>query len=278
MALDPGSFGPRFQQFLADLERPVVFFDIEATGTDAARDRIVELSLLRVNGSHGEPAIEQAKTWRVDPRTKIPIESVRVHGITNEDLKGAPRFSEIADEVVSAIDGCDLGGFAITRMDVRMLEAELRRAGKQIDLGKRRLVDAQVIYHRREPRNLAAALSFYCDLEHEAAHGAEADTVAALRVFAGQLERYDDLEVGVDSLHKLSTSLSAGYVDRGRRFVWRDDEPMFNFGKLKGQTLRWAASAPEHRRYLHTLIEGPFDDEVKDLVREALAGTIRRKT
>ena len=267
--------GPRFFYFLEKLERPIVFFDLETTGTDPLRDRILEICLLRI--SPLPTAIEAPKTWRVNPDMRIPTESSDVHGISNEDVEKAPKFADIADEVVEFISGADLGGFAITRMDVRMLQGELQRAGKEVDLSKCRLVDAQVVFHRREPRDLGAALRFYRDKELENAHGAEADTVAALEVFAGQLERYQDLDLELGALHELSTSINAGFVDGGRRFVWKDNEPAFNFGKLKGKGLRWAASEPTEREYLRWIVQGPFEEDTKEIVREALAGRIRRR-
>jgi DNA polymerase-3 subunit epsilon len=253
----------------------VVFFDLESTGTDPLRDRILEICLLRVNPLPS--AIEAPRTWRVDPDMRIPGEATRVHGIRNEDVAGAPKFADIAAEVAERLRGADLGGFAITRLDVRLLQAELARAKQDLDLGSARLVDTQVIFHRREPRDLAAAMRFYRERELADAHGAEADAVAALEVFAGQLERYADLDLDIGALHTLSTSINVGFVDPGRRFVWRDGEPAFNFGKLKGRSLRWAASEPEEREYLRWILQGPFEDETRAIVREALAGRIRRR-
>lgn len=265
--------GPRFFEFVESLERPVVFFDIEATGTDPLRDRLVELSVVRV--SPLPVAIEAPRTWRVNPTVRIPSEASEVHGISNDDLRDAPTFPEIADEIIEIFKDADLAGFAITRYDIRLLQQELQRASKDLDLGKARTIDAQVIFHQREPRNLAAALQYYCDEVLEGAHGAEADTLATLKVFAGQLRRYDDLSTKVDALHEIAASLNAGFVDRGRRFVWRDHEPTFNFGKLRGKSLREVASAPNERDYLRWIMGGPFEDDVKELIREALEGKIR---
>jgi DNA polymerase-3 subunit epsilon len=132
-----------------------------------------------------------------------------------------------------------------------------------------------VIYHRREPRNLAAALRFYRDKELEGAHGALADTVASLEVFAGQLARYEDLSPEVDALHELSASHNDAFCDLGRRFIWRDNEPHFNFGRMRGKSLRWVAADPEERKYLRWFLDGTFEEDAKGLVREALTGRIR---
>ncbi|MGB1698333.1 MAG: exonuclease domain-containing protein [Nannocystaceae bacterium] len=265
--------GPRFLEFLEGLQRPVVFFDIESTGTDTQRDRIIELCLLRV--SPLPVAVEPPKTWRVNPTVRIPAESTRVHGIVDADVASAPTFAEIADEVISMIEGCDLAGFNISRFDIRMLQQELVRADKRFDLSRAQIVDAQVIFHKNEPRNLSAALKFYCDDELVDAHGAAADTIATLRVFAGQLARYEHLASDVGGLHELVSAMDAAYVDKSRRFVWRDNEPSFNFGKLRGKSLRAVASDPSERDYLRWIVQGSFEEDVKQLIRDALDGTIR---
>ena len=267
--------GPRFFEFISALERPVVFLDIEATGTDGQRDRIIELSLLRI--SSDPVAIEPPRTWRIDPKQRIPLEATEIHGITNEDLDGCPTFEELAEDIATMLRGADLAGFAINRLDLRLLKAEFARTPVEIDLSRPRLIDAQVIYHTREPRNLAAAVQFYCDEELDGAHGAEADTIASLKVFAGQLERYADLPTAVTELDELATNMNSAYVDEGRRFMWKDGEPAFNFGKLKGKPLRWAAGDPEHRAYLRRLLQGTLEGEAHQVVVDALNGKIRRK-
>lgn len=267
--------GPRFFEFISGLERPVVFLDIEATGTDAQRDRIIEISLLRV--ASDPVTLETPRTWRIDPKQRIPSEASEIHGIFNEDLEGCPTFTEVAGELADILRGADLGGFAINRLDLRLLRAEFARSEVDIDLSAPRLVDTQVIFHTREPRNLAAAVEFYCGEELEGAHGAEADTIASLKVFAGQLERYGDLPVAVGELDALNEAINSAYVDAGRRFMWKDKEPAFNFGKLRGKPLRWAAGDPEHRSYLRRLLQGTLEGEAHEIVVEALRGKIRTR-
>ena len=267
--------GERFASLVQNLSRPLLFFDIEATGTDPLADRIVELSIVRVNPP--PVGIEPPRTWRVNPGVKIPSEASDVHGIKNADLEGAPDFAGIADEIVELVTDADLAGFSITRFDVRILQAELVRAGKIVDFSKTRVIDTQVIFHRREPRNLAAALTFYRGRELAGAHGAEADTIAALEVLAGQLQRYPDLEIDLDMLHEVSASHNDAFCDLGRRFMWRDAEPVFNFGRLRGRSLRWVAADPTERRYLKWFLEGNFEEDAKIIVREALNGKIRRR-
>ncbi len=267
--------GPRFATFVENLERPVIFFDIEATGTDPASDRIVELSIVRV----GPPPmwIEAPRTWRINPQTRIPAEASEIHGIYNDDLADAPNFGAVANEVAALFEGADLAGFSIGRFDVRILAAELLRVGINFDPARRRVIDSQVIFHMREPRNLTAALRYYRGRELTDAHGAEADTVASLEVFAGQLERYADLPSAVDGLHAVSAAHNDAYCDGNRRFAWRDNEPVFNFGRMRGKSLRWVAADPDERKYLRWFLEGTFEEDAKSIVREALVGRIRRR-
>lgn len=267
--------GPRFFAFVESLTRPVVFFDLETTGTDHQRDRIVEISVVRVCPM--PVAIEAPRTWRVNPGIRIPKESSAIHGIEDEDVAEAPSFADLASELVELFKDCDLGGFAISRMDVKLLNREFERAKANFSLNGARMVDAQVIFHRREPRDLSAAMKFYRGRELEGAHGAEADTLASLEVFAGQLERYEDLPVEVAALDEVTQSQHDAYVDRERRFVWRDGEPAFNFGKLRGKSLRAAAGDPSERAYLRWILQGTFEEDTKTLVREALEGKIRTR-
>lgn len=267
--------GPRFFEFLQRLQRPVVFLDLEATGVDHQRDRIIEISLLRIQSD--PVSIEAPRTWRVDPQQRIPTEASEIHGIVNEDLVGCPTFPQIAGQIAELLEGADLAGFSITRLDLKLLKAEFARAKVELDLSSRRLIDSQVIFHTREPRNLSAAVQFYCNEALVDAHGAEADTIASLRVFAGQLSRYEDLGLEVDALDELSNSINANFVDSARRFAWKDGEPAFNFGELKGKPLRWAAGDPEHRGYLRRLLQGALEEEATELVTDALNGKIRTK-
>jgi len=267
--------GPRFFEFVEALERPVVFLDIEATGTDPVRDRIIEISLLRI--SSNPVTMAPPRTWRIDPKQRIPVEASEIHGIFNEDLVGCPTFTDLAAELADLLRGADLAGFSISRLDLRLLKAEFARSPIDFDVGDARLVDAQVIFHNREPRNLSAAVQFYCGEPLEGAHGAEADAIASLKVFAGQLARYADLPIAVSELDALNTALNASFVDANRRFMWKDGEPAFNFGKLKGKPLRWAAGDPEHRTYLRRLLQGTLEGEANELVVEALQGKIRTK-
>jgi DNA polymerase-3 subunit epsilon len=267
--------GPRFIAFASGLVRPVVFVDIEASGTDPISDRIVEICLVRVNPP--PRGIESPRTWRINPGTRIPAEASEIHGIRNEDVAHAPIFAELSDDLAAILSGADLAGFNVARFDARILQSEFARAGRAFDLTEIRILDMQTIFHLREPRTLAAALRFYRGKELAGAHSAEADTLAALEVLAGQLDRYADLDCAVDALHAVSQGQNLGFPDQARRFVWRDHEPVFNFGRLRGKALRWAANDPTERAYLRWILDTNFGEDTKAIVRDALAGKIRRR-
>ena len=188
-----------------NLKNPLIFFDLETTGVDLVRDRIVEISILKVmpDGS------EECKTRRINPERPIPPESTAIHGIRDEDVKDCPPFRSVAKSLAQWIEGCDLAGFNSTRFDVPMLVEEFLRAGVDIDLRHRKLIDVQTIFHKMEPRTLEAATRFYCNRTLENAHSAEADTRATYDVFKAQLDRYEGtLENDMAFLADFSASLA----------------------------------------------------------------------
>ena len=184
------------------LSRPIVFLDLETTGTDAAKDRIVEISLVKVH-PNGD---EEVKTRRINPGMPIPPAATAVHKITDEDVKDEPRFEQIAKSLAAYIDGCDLAGYNSNKFDIPVLAEEFLRAGVDIDLKKRRFVDVQNIFHKMEQRTLVAAYKFYCHKNLEKAHSAEADTLATYEVLKAQLDRYPELENDIDFLAKFTAS------------------------------------------------------------------------
>ena len=232
-----------------NLERPLLFFDIESTGLNIASDSIIELCFVKVLPG-GERWV---KTWRVRPwdyenQCQRPINpsAQAVHGISAEDLTGCPTFYQIADEVVEWLTGSDLAGFNSAKFDLPMLAEEIERVRRYtdkqpaIDLHSMKMVDVQNIFHAMEPRTLKAAYLFYCGLELENAHAAEADTLATYEVLKGQLDRYQGdprIENNVEKLAKFSTKQRT--VDYAGRLILNDkDEPVISFGKHKGKTAR----------------------------------------
>lgn len=211
------------------LHRPICFFDLETTGTDVARDRIVEISILKVfpNGN------KETKTWLVNPGIPIPFLASQVHGITDEKVANEPTFEQLAPHVYNMIKDSDLAGFNSDRFDIPLLAEELLRAGVDFDMKNRVSVDVQTIFHKMEERTLSAAYRFYCDKTLENAHSAEADTVATYEILKAQLERYGNLENDMKSLSEFTTRKKsvdfAGFIaldDKGRE--------IFTFGKHKG--------------------------------------------
>lgn len=214
-----------------NLKNPIVFFDLETTGTNIVKDRIVEISYLKVfpNGK------EEIKTRRINPEMPIPPASTAIHGISDEDVKDCPTFKQVAKSLADQIEGCDLAGFNSSRFDVPLLMEEFLRAGVDIDLSRRKFIDVQVIFHKKEPRTLEAAYRFYCDRTLEDAHSAEADTLATYEVLKAQLERYPELE---NDIEKLAVEFSAynDNVDFAGRIVKNENGiEVFNFGKHKGK-------------------------------------------
>lgn len=215
-----------------NITKPVVFFDLETTGTSTTNDRIVEISLLKVfpDGK------ELSRTWRVNPERHIPEEATAVHHISDEDVKDCKPFRGIAEEVAQLFAGSDIAGFNSNRFDVPMLAEEFLRAGNDIDLTKSRFIDVQVIYHKMEPRTLTAAYRYYCDRNLDDAHSADGDTRATYEVLKAQLERYPELQNDVTWLSEY-TSHTNNLDFSGHFVVDEQGREVFNFGKYKGRLI-----------------------------------------
>lgn len=216
-----------------NLQRPLIFFDIEATGLNVASDRIVELCLMKIypNGN------EETRTIRFNPRIPISEEATAVNGIRNEDVADCPSFREMAEELRDYFADCDLAGFNSNFFDVPMLVEEFIRAGVNYDPSAVRFIDVQNIYHKMERRNLSAAYKFYCDKDLENAHTALADTQATYEVLQAQLDKYDELQNDVESLATFSRR--SNNVDLAGRIVYDDNNvEIINFGKYKGKPVK----------------------------------------
>ena len=212
------------------LTKPICFFDLETTGINITKDRIVEISILKVypNGT------EESKTWLVNPEMTIPAEVIAIHGITNEKVANEPTFKQLAKEVYNMIKDSDLGGFNSNRFDIPLLAEEMLRAELDFDMKKRVSVDVQTIFHKMEQRTLSAAYKFYCDKNLDDAHSAEADTNATYQVLKAQLEQYDELENNIKFLSDFSSRKK--FADFAGFIVFnREGEECFSFGKHKGK-------------------------------------------
>ncbi len=214
-----------------NLKNPLVFFDLETTGINISKDRIVEISILKVH-PNGK---EEVKTRRINPEMPIPPQSTAIHGITDEDVKDCPTFKQIAKSLVEILEGSDLAGFNSSRFDVPLLSEEFLRAGIDFDMSKRKFIDVQIIFHRKEPRTLEAAYRFYCEKELEDAHSAEADTRATYEVLKSQLDKYPDLVNDIDVLSKEYSSFNDNVDYAGRMIYDENGVELFNFGKHKGK-------------------------------------------
>ena len=249
-----------------ELTRPIVCFDLETTGIDPASDRIVEISILRV-----EPdGTRQTRTRRINPGRPIPEGATAIHGIRDEDVADAPSFRQVAKGLLELLEGADLAGFNVARFDIPLLDREFRDCKLSLGLDQRRIVDAMTIFHRMEPRDLSAATRFYLDREHTGAHAAEADVAVSFEILEAQLARYDELPNTVDALDAWLRRVPENAADQSGKFVHEDGRVVFNFGKHKGKPLaEVAAAAPD---YLEWILGSDFPDDAKQVVRNALDG------
>lgn len=244
-----------------NLKNPIVFFDLETTGTDVAKDRIVEISMVKVH-PNGD---EEFKTRRVNPGMPIPPDATAVHGITDADVANEPRFEQIAKSLATYIEGCDLAGYNSNRFDIPLLAEEFERAKVDIDLRKRKFVDVQNIFHKKEQRTLSAAYKFYCERDLENAHSAQADTMATYEVLQAQLDRYPDLQNDIAFLADYTRQInSADYA--GRIGFDKDGYEIFNFGKHKGR--RVEVVFREEPNYYSWMMQGDFPLFTKKVITE----------
>lgn len=244
-----------------NLKRPIIFFDLETTGVNTSRDRIVEISLVKVMPD-GEEII---KTRRINPEMPIPAEATAIHHISDEDVKDCPTFRQIAKSLYQFMLGCDFGGFNSNRFDLPMLVEEFLRAGVDVDFKNRKFIDVQNIFHQMEQRTLVAAYKFYCDKDLTEAHSAEADTLATYEVLKAQLDRYDILENDIEALAKFSSrGETADYAGR-IGYNERGDE-VFTFGKHKDRVVSEIfATDPS---YYAWLMNGDFPAYTKKIFTE----------
>ena len=252
------------------LEKPIIFFDLETTGLDIARDRIVELCYIRIepNGN------EEAKSMRINPEMHIPEVCSKVHGIYDKDVKDCPTFKEIAPELSKTFSGCDLAGFNSNKFDIPLLVEEFMRAGIDPDLSDRHFIDVQNIYHKMERRTLIAAYKFYCDKNLENAHSALADTRATYEVLQAQLDHYPDaLKNDVQFLSEFSSI--GKNVDLAGRFVYNENgEEIVNFGKYKGKAVRDVLRTDPG--YYSWIQQGDFTLNTKQVLEKLRLKYVRR--
>jgi DNA polymerase-3 subunit epsilon len=245
-----------------NLKNPIIFFDIETTGLNIAKDRIVEISAVKVfpNGK------EEIKTRRINPTIPISAEAKAVHGISDEDVKDCPKFCEIAKSLAQWMTGCDIAGYNSNKFDIPLLSEEFLRSNINFDFRKRHLVDVQAIFKKMEPRTLTAAYKFFCGKNLEDAHSAEADTLATYEVLKAQLDKYSDtLKNDISMLSEFSVQRPS--VDYAGRIGYNDKkEPIFNFGKHKGK--RVVDVLKNEPSYYSWMMQGDFTLDTKKVLTD----------
>ena len=244
-----------------NLKNPLVFFDLETTGIDIVKDRIIEISYVKVfpNGK------EESKTMRINPGMPIPPASTAIHGITDDDIKDCPLFKNVAKQLAAQIEGCDLAGYNSNRFDIPLLAEEFLRAGVDIDLTRRKFIDVQTIFYKMEQRTLAAAYKFYCQKSLENAHTAAADTMATYEVLKAQLDRYPELKNDVTFLSEFSSFTNN--VDFAGRMVYNEkNQEVFNFGKYKGRLVEEVLK--QEPAYYSWMMNGDFPLNTKQKLTE----------
>ena len=253
-----------------NLKNPLVFFDLETTGTNINTDRIVEISYLKVHPNGNE----ESKTLRINPGMHIPEASSAVHGIYDKDVADCPTFKEMAKNIAKEIEGCYLAGFNSNRFDIPVLVEEFLRAGVDIDLSKRKFIDVQVIFHKMEQRTLSAAYKFYCNKNLEDAHTAEGDTKATYEVLKAQLDRYPELKNDVAYLSEFS-SFTRNADFAGRIVYDENGVETFNFGKYKG--MKVAEVLKKDPGYYGWILGGDFTLNTKNVLTKIRLRELTRK-
>lgn len=247
------------------LNNPLAVFDLETTGIDVSNDKIVEIAILKVmpDGSTHE------YLKRVNPGCPIPPETSEIHGIYDEDIKDAPSFKDISDEVATFIGDADLAGYNSNKFDIPVLAEEFLRAGHSFDVSNRKFVDVQNIFHKMEQRTLVAAYKFYCDKDLEGAHNAMVDTTATWEVLKAQIERYEQLTPTVEELASFSKAGNFELLDfAGRIAINKNKEAIYNFGKHKGKTIKEVARIEPG--YYGWMLDANFPLYTKQVLRKEM--------
>ena len=254
---------------MLQLTKPLAFIDLETTGVNLATDRIIEIAIVKVLPD-GKRSV---KRKLINPGMPIPKQSSDVHGITDEMVKDAPAFKEVAHELKQMLDGCDIGGYNSNRFDIPLLVEEFLRADVDFDMKGRRLLDVQNIFHKMEQRTLSAAYKFYCNKNLDGAHSAEIDASATHEILIAQLERYPDLGTSIDSVLKLIGEESI--VDFARRFILENGIEIFNFGKYKGKAV--ADVLRNEPQYYDWMMKGDFPQYTKQKLTEIRNRSLLKK-
>lgn len=255
---------------MLQLTKPLAFIDIEATGSNVTTDRIVEIAIIK----HLPDGSRTVKRKLINPQIPIPQLTIDIHGITEEMVKDAPTFKQVAQEIKQFLHGCDLSCYNAYRLDIPMLVEEFIRADVEFDMKSRRLIDVQKIFHQMEQRTLAAAYKFYCQKTLEDAHSAEVDAAATAEILMAQIERYPQLGNTVESIAKVVAEDDV--IDFARRFVYNEKKvEVFNFGKHKGRAVADVLKAEP--QYYDWMMKGEFPMNTKQKLTEIYTRTMLKK-
>ncbi|MCC6690007.1 MAG: 3'-5' exonuclease [Bacteroidia bacterium] len=253
-----------------NLTRPIAFIDLETTGVNVGSDRIVEISILKLQPDYSK----DIKTRRINPGIAIPPQATAIHGISNEDVKNAPTFKNIARDLNLFLANCDLAGYNSNKFDVPLLVEEFLRAEIDFDMSHRRMIDVQNIFHKKEQRTLSAAYKFYCQKELENAHSAEADTLATYEILEAQLDKYSDLKNDINFLSEFSTQNSN--VDLAGRIIYnKEGIEVFNFGKHTGKAV--AEVFKTEPSYYKWMMDGDFPLFTKKIITQIRLSAVSNK-
>ncbi len=248
---------------MLQLTRPLAFIDLETTGVSLSTDRIVELAIVKLMPDE----TRLVKRKLINPQIPIPEASSAIHGITDDMVKDAPSFKQAGNEIKQFLENCDLGGYNSNRFDIPILMEEFLRAGMDVDLSNRRMVDVQHIFYTMEPRTLSAAYKYYCSKELENAHSAEADVNATIEVLHAQVERYEKLGDSIDSILSTIGEEKIVYYARSYSFNEKGIE-VFNFGKFKGMAVTDVLK--KEPQYYDWMMKGDFPLHTKQKLTELL--------
>jgi DNA polymerase III subunit epsilon len=252
------------------LSKPIAFIDLETTGISITNDRIIEIAIVKIAAD----GTRLVKRKLINPGMAIPAGSTAVHGITDEMVKDAPSFKQVANECKQFMDHCDIGGYNSNRFDIPMLIEEFLRAGIEFSTEGRKFVDVQKIFHKMEERTLSAAYKFYCQKILEGAHSAEADAQATFEILEAQVTRYPQMGATVDSIVQFTGEDEM--VDFARRFIKENGIEIFNFGKHKGKTVEKVLK--EEPQYYDWMMKGDFAMNTKQKLTEILNRTLLKKS
>ena len=254
------------------INKPLVFFDIESTGLDITKDKIIEITILKLSISGRKNTF----TFRINPEIPIPSENSKIHGIYDKDVKNSPSFKKVGNKIKKLLYKCDLVGFNILKFDLPILIEEFKNNKISFSINNINIIDVQKLYHLMEKRNLSSAYKFYCNKTLKNSHSSFSDTMATYEIFFNQLKKYDNQEVFdlkgnkmgkiSKNLNKINNTLNNNMIDLEGRFIMDNDDPVFNFGKYKGKKIKEILK--KNPGYFNWIIKGKFSNDTKENLKK----------